>query len=191
MNTKYHLYLMAATLPLFFSGCATDAHYVQTGDKEQIISAGQINIQDYANAANQAVKELLDSGALDKVANPPAVLFVSRIVNTTGLQIDEELPLLTTKITAALLQSRKAVITSTDTTAGGLAAKNAFLNGTTAHDPDFTLSGNIIEHIDRSGNARRITYNFQLALNDTKTGYQVWQVETDIAKQVKRPAFGL
>lgn len=140
MKTKILLPLIAAVIPVFFSGCATGAHYVQTGDKEQIISTGQINIQDYANAANAAVKELLDSGALDKIANPPAVLFVSRIINNTGQQIDDELPLLTTKITSALLQSGKAVITTTDPAAGGLAAKNAFLNGEqaaiqTSHSP--------------------------------------------------------
>lgn len=190
MKTKILLPILAAASLVFFTGCATDAHYVQTGDKEQIVSTGQINIQDYANAANAAVKELLDSGALDKVANPPAVLFVSRIINNTGQQIDTELPLLTTKITSALLQSGKAVITSTDPAANGMAAKDRFLNGG-GQDPDFTLSGNIIEHIDRAGNTRRTTYSFQLSLNNTKTGFQVWQGEKEIGKQGTRPVVGL
>ena len=101
MKNKIILPLVAA-VPLAIAGCATDAHYVQTGDKEQIISAGQINIQDYANAANAAVNDLLHLGALDKVSNPPAVLFISRIINNTGQQIDTDL--LTQKISIALLK---------------------------------------------------------------------------------------
>ena len=56
--------------------------------------------------------------------------------------------------------------------------------------PDFTLSGKIIETIDRAGNTRRYTYSFHLSLNDTKTGYQVWENEKDIGKQGTRSTVG-
>jgi hypothetical protein len=56
--------------------------------------------------------------------------------------------------------------------------------------PDFTLSGKIIETIDRSGDTSRHTYTFQLSLNDTKTGYQVWQGEKEIGKQGTRSTIG-
>jgi uncharacterized protein (TIGR02722 family) len=187
MKQKLILPLLAA-IPLAIGGCATDAHYVQTGDKEQIVSVGQINIQDYANAANNAVQDLLASGALDKVAKPPAVLFVSRIINNTGRQIDSDL--LTHKITQALLQSGKAVTTSTDPAAKDLRNKSDFLNDTTAPDPDFTLSGKIIETIDRAGSTTRSTYTFQLSLNNAKNGYQVWEGEKEIGKQGTRPSVG-
>ncbi len=186
MKNKTFLSLMAAASPVFFTGCATDMHYVQTGDKEQIISS-QINIQDYADAANAAVKELLDSGAIDKVANPPALLELSRIINNTGQQVDTDL--LTKKISIALLQSGKAQTKIVDSKATGLQQENEFLNDQkSTRLPDFTLSGKIIETVDRAGSTRRTTYSFQLSLNDPKAGVQVWEGEKEIGKQGKRPA---
>lgn len=189
MKNKILLLIAALAAPVIFTGCATDAHYVQTGDKEQIVSVGQINIQDYANAANAAVKELLDSGALDKVANPPAVLELSRIINNTSRQVDTDL--LTKKISIALLQSGKAVTKTVDGKAAGYQQEAEFMNDQKAsRPPDFTLSGKIIETVDRAGNTRRTTYSFQLSLNDTKTGYQVWEGEKEIGKQGTRATVG-
>ena len=105
-------------------------------------------------AANDAVIDLLNSGALDKVSNPPALLFVSHIVNSTGQQVDTDL--LTQKITKALLDSGKAMITTTDPAAIGLHQEKDFMADTnTTRLADFTLSGRIIETIDRAGNTRR------------------------------------
>jgi len=188
MKAKLLLPLLAA-VPAFFTGCATDAHYVQTGDKEQIVSLGQINIQDYATAANDAIKDLLQSGALDKVANPPALLELSRIVNNTSQQVDTDL--LTKKISIALLQSGKAVTKTVDKKATGLQQENEFMNDQkTTRLPDFTLSGKIIETVDRAGSTRRTTYSFQLSLNDTRAGVQVWEGEKEIGKQGTRSSVG-
>lgn len=189
MKTQTLLLSTVAALPLMMAGCATDAHYVQTGDKEQIVSLNQINIQDYANAANEAVKDLLQSGALDKVPNPPAVLELSRIINNTGRQVDTDL--LTKKISIALLQSGKAVTKTVDDKATGYNQEAAFMSDQKAtRMPDFTLSGKIIETIDRAGNTRRTTYSFQLSLNDTKAGVQVWEGEKEIGKQGTRSSVG-
>lgn len=188
MNPKVTLPLLAAAA-LSLGGCATDAHYVQTGDKEQIISVGQINIQDYANAANAAVNDLLASGALSRVANPPAVIYVSPLVNNTDQQVDQDL--LFHKITEALLQSGKAQITATDPAAKGYQQENQFLNDQqNKRLPDFTLSAKIIETVDRAGDTRRTTYSFQIDLNDTKTGYTAWEGEKEIGKQGTRAAVG-
>ena len=189
MKTKIFLPLVAAAVPVLLSGCATDAHYVQTGDKEQIVSLNQINIQDYANAANDAIKDLLQSGVLDRVPNPPALLELSRIINNTSQQVDTDL--LTKKISIALLQSGKAQTVSTDAKAGGYSAEAAFMaDQKTTHLPDFTLSGKIIETVDRAGSTRRTTYSFQLSLNDTKQGVQVWEGEKEIGKQGTRSSVG-
>jgi uncharacterized protein (TIGR02722 family) len=189
MKTRIILLLIAAACPVFFTGCATDAHYVQTGDKEQVVSLGQINIQDYANAANDAVKELLQSGALDKVANPPALLELSRIINNTSQQVDTDL--LTKKISIALLQSGKALTKTVDNKATGYHQETEFMNDQkTTRMPDFTLSGKIIETVDRAGSTRRTTYSFQLSLNDTKAGVQVWEGEKEIGKQGTRSSVG-
>jgi hypothetical protein len=190
MNTKLFLPLGAAAAVALFTGCATDAHYVQTGDREQIVSLNQINIQDYANAANDAVKDLLQSGALDRVPNPPAVLVVSPIKNNTSQQVDMDL--LTHKITKALLDSGKAMTMSEDKAISIARQKTAFAGGDSSgvRPPDFTLSGKIIETVDRAGDTRRTTYSFQLSLNSFANDLQVWEGEKEIGKQGTRAAVG-
>ena len=189
MNPKLLLPLGVVVAGLLTAGCATDAHYVQTGDREQIVSLNQINIQDYANAANDAVKDLLQSGVLDRVSNPPAVIELSRIVNNTSQQVDTDL--LTKKISIAVLQSHKAVTSSVDNKAAGYSKEIEFMNDQkSSRPPDFTLSGKIIETVDRAGSTRRTTYSFQLSLNDTKGGLQVWESEKEIGKQGTRAAVG-
>ena len=194
MKSKIIFSLLAA-LPLVIGGCATNAHYVETGGRESVVSVNQINIQDYIQAANAAVNDLLASGALDRVPNPPAVLAISRIVNNTGQQIDTDL--LVKKIRVAVLNSGKAQTTTTmglggtaeDPMAKGLQQENEFMNDQkTTRKPDFTLSGKIIETTARAGSTRQSTYSFQLSLTDARTGLAVWEGEKEITKQGTRPA---
>jgi uncharacterized protein (TIGR02722 family) len=196
MKSKIIFSLLAA-LPFVIGGCATNAHYVETGGRENVVSVNQINIQDYIQAANAAVNDLLASGALDRVPNPPAVLAISRIVNNTGQQIDTDL--LVKKIRVAVLSSGKALTTTTlglggtaeDPMAKGLQQENEFMNDQkTTRKPDFTLSGKIIETTARAGSTRQSTYSFQLSLTDSKTGLAVWEGEKEITKQGTRPSVG-
>ncbi len=179
------IFPIIAAIPLLFNGCATPVVYQRQGEPP-IVTTG-INIQDYTTAANDAVNELLASDVLGKVSNPPAVIYVSHIVNNTGQQIDTDL--LAKKITRALNQSGKAVTTSTDPAAIGLHQERDFMADTnTTRLADFTLSGKIIETIDRGGNRSLTTYTFQLSLNDTKTAYQVWEGDKEIGKiSTQRP----
>ena len=196
MKNKIIIPLIAASA-VFITGCATDAHYVATGGTQNIVNVGQINIQDYIQAANTMTGELLASGALDRVKNPPAILAISRIVNNTGKQIDTDL--LVKKIRVALLQSGKAVTTTTfglggqaeDPLASGMQQKSDFLNDkNTTGKADFSLSGKIIQLNARAGNTTQATYSFQLSLNDTRTGYQVWEGEKEITKIGTRGTVG-
>ncbi len=196
MKKTILLSVLAASLPFVLGGCAS-AHYVQTGGRESVVTVGEINIQDYIQAANAATSDLLASGALDKVPNPPAVLAISRIVNNTGQQIDTDL--LTKKIRVALLNSGKAQTTTTmglggtaeDPMAKGLQQEAQFkADQQTTRTPDFTLSGKIIETTARSGNTRQSTFSFQLSLTDAKNGLAVWEGEKEITKQGTRPAVG-
>jgi uncharacterized protein (TIGR02722 family) len=196
MKSKIIFSLLAA-LPFVIGGCATNAHYVETGGRENVVSVNQINIQDYIQAANAAVNDLLASGALDRVPNPPAVLAISRIVNNTGQQIDTDL--LVKKIRVAVLNSGKAQTTTTlglggtaeDPMAKGLQQENEFKSDQKAtRTPDFTLSGKIIETTARAGSTRQSTYSFQLSLTDSKTGLAIWEGEKEITKQGTRPSVG-
>jgi uncharacterized protein (TIGR02722 family) len=197
MKNKILLPILAAAIPLVGAGCATDAHYVQTGGSENIVNVGQINIQDYIQAANDMTGNLLASGALDRVATPPAILAISRIVNNTGQQIDTDL--LTKKIRVAVLNSGKAMTTTTmglggtaeDPLAQGLQQENEFKSDVkNTRTPDFTLSGKIIQLSARSGDTRQSTYSFQLSLTDSKTGLAVWEGEKEITKQGTRSSVG-
>lgn len=196
MKSKIIFSLLAA-LPFVIGGCATNAHYVETGGRENVVSVNQINIQDYIQAANAAVNDLLASGALDRVPNPPAVLAISRIVNNTGQQIDTDL--LVKKIRVAVLNSGKAQTTTTlglggtaeDPMAKGLQQENEFKSDQKAtRTPDFTLSGKIIETTARAGSTRQSTYSFQLSLTDARTGLAIWEGEKEITKQGTRPSVG-
>jgi len=191
------LSLAAAALPLIVGGCATKAHYVQTGGHESLVTVGSINIQDYIQAASTMTSELLASGALDKVPNPPAVLAISRIINNTGEQIDTDL--LTKKIRVAVLQSGKALTTTTFGMGGSSEdpmAKEIQQNGElntglgTARTPDFTLSGKIIQTVARDGSTSQSTFSFQLSLTDPRSGLAVWEGEKEITKQGGRGSVG-
>jgi hypothetical protein len=194
---KKIILLSLAALPLLVGGCGTNAHYIQTGGKESVVTVSGINIQDFIQAANTATSDLLASGALDKVATPPAVIAISRIVNNTGQQIDTDL--LTKKIRVGLLNSGKAQTTTTmglggtaeDPMAKGLQQEAEFKSDQkTTRTPDFTLSGKIIETVARTGSTSQSTYSFQLSLTDPKTGLAVWEGEKEITKQGSRPAVG-
>jgi uncharacterized protein (TIGR02722 family) len=197
MKNKILLPILAATIPLIGAGCATNAHYVQTGGSENVVNINQINIQDYIQAANDMTASLLASGALDRVPAPPAILAISRIVNNTGQQIDTDL--LTKKIRVTVLNSGKAMTTTTmglggtaeDPMAQGLQQENEFkADVKNTRTPDFTLSGKIIQLTARAGSTSQSTYSFQLSLTDSKTGLAVWEGEKEITKQGTRPSVG-
>ena len=196
MKKNVLLSILAAALP-FIGGCGTQAHYIQTGGHESLVNVNSINIQDFIQAANTATSDLLASGALDKVANPPAVLAISRIVNNTSQQIDTDL--LIKKIRVAVLNSGKAQVTTTmglggtaeDPMAKGLQQEAEFKSDQqTTRTPDFTLSGKIIQLTAKNGNLSQSTFSFQLSLTDARTGLAVWEGEKEITKQGSRPSVG-
>jgi len=195
MKNKIILPLLAVGAAVF-TGCGTNAHYVETGGRESVVSVGKINSQDFIQAAGAATSDLLASGVLDKVKTPPAVLAMSRIVNNTGQQID--IDLLTKKIRVGLLQSGKAVTTTTfglggsaeDPLAKGIQQQQEFMNDQkTTRLPDFTLSGKIIENAVSAGSTRQSTFSFQLSLTDQQ-GLAVWEGEKEITKQGSKATVG-
>jgi penicillin-binding protein activator len=193
MKIKILFPFAAATI---IAGCGTPGHYVETGGRESVVSVSTINSQDFITAANAATAELLASGVLDRVKTPPAILAMSRIVNNTGQQVDMDL--LTKKIRVALLDSGKAVTTTTfglggqaeDPLAQSIQQQQIAANNQKPTPlPDFTLSGKIIENHVSAGDTKQSTYSFQLSLTDQR-GLAVWEGEKEITKQGTRPGVG-
>ena len=192
----YSLLLPVSALLIISGGCATHTQYVETTGPRTIVTT-DINIQDFSYAAEDMIKSLLASGALDKTQIQPAMLAISRIVNNTTQQIDTDL--LIKKIRVALNQSGKALTTTTmgiggiaeDPLAQGIQQEKEFYTDKKEPQrlPDFTLSGKIIEKRDRQNEVRQATYTFQLSLTNND-GLAVWEDEKEISKQSKRGVIG-
>jgi PBP1b-binding outer membrane lipoprotein LpoB len=161
---------------------------------------GKINIQDFEQAADEMVKSLIDNfisaGKLQSgVPNEPALLAISRIVNSTGEQLETDL--LTKKIRVAL--NRTGLVQTSTTIGSGnpedpiaadqQKAREFFEDKKHTRLPDYTLSGRIIHLRDRAGNIRQSSYVFQLSLTSNK-GVAVWEEQKTITKQGRQPAVG-
>lgn len=198
MKTTYWTLPFSLAAILFLTACG-GARYVETEGPGTIVTVGEINIQDWIQAGDALVQDLLDSNAFDRVENPPAVLAMSQIVNNTTQQVDTNL--LTRRIRIALNRSGRA-LTTTTTGLGGAAedplARNQaefdrFTNeGATPAPakPQFSLSGRLIEERARAGRTRQASYVFQLALTEIQSGLAVWEGEEIITKQGRRSSVG-
>ncbi|MDB6028154.1 MAG: hypothetical protein JWM68_4377 [Verrucomicrobiales bacterium] len=190
--SSYSLILGVALL----AGCATqNATYVDPNGTHTLATVNKINIQDWSNAAETMINSLLDSGKVQTHGTEPAILAISRILNNTTEQID--IDMLTKKMRVALNKSGKMVTTTTqglggaeDPLAKGLQDQEAFIKNTkVTRNPDYTLSGKIIEDRARVGNVRQASYIFQLSLSSSD-GLAVWEEEKTITKQGTKPAAG-
>ena len=196
MKPKYYALLLPVSALLIFGGCATHTQYVETTGPRTLVTT-DINIQDFSYAAEDMIKSLLASGALDKTQIQPAMLAISRIVNNTTQQIDTDM--LIKKIRVALNQSGKALTTTTmgiggiaeDPLAQGIQQEKEFYTDKKEPQrlPDFTLSGKIIENRARQDEVRQVSYSFQLSLTNNE-GLAVWEDEKEISKQSKRGVIG-
>lgn len=189
--------VLAGMAPLLFAGCATQkATYVDPNGPRTVATVGQINIQDWDNAANTMINSLIENvistGRVKGTPDAPAIMAISRIVNSTGQHIDTDL--LVKKIRIALNKTGRVQTTTTvglggqaeDPLAKGLKQEKEFLDDKkVTRSPDYTLSGKIIEDRVRQDNIRQSSYVFQLSLTDN-TGVAVWEDEKTITKQGTR-----
>ena len=185
---------------VLLSGCATPATYVDPNGSHLVVNVGQINIQDYASAADTMVNSLIDNlinpGQLkSSVAGEPALMAISKIVNNTSKQIDTDM--LVKKIRIAL--NRTGKIQTTTTMGLGAAedplavdqqkAQEFFDDKKHARLPDYTLSGKIIEQRAKDGSLHQSAFVFQLSLT-SRSGVAVWEEEKTIVKQGSTSSVG-
>ena len=102
-------FIIGAVLLLMLSGCATATRNIDmNNDKGQAVMG--LDYRDFQKAASEAIKSMLQSGALNKRGGGRYVLAISRIVNDTMQRINTDQ--LIKKIRVELLQSGKVVVTT-------------------------------------------------------------------------------
>jgi hypothetical protein len=196
---KYAVALLCALPAFLLAGCGSppnSAQYVDPNGPRTIVSLNQIDIQDFSNAANAMVQDLLNSGVLEKAPAQPAVLAISRITNNTTQQFDTDM--LTKNIRIALLQTGKVVTTTTfganpeDKMAQDAGNMQAFMNGQPqpTRIPYYTLSGKIDINTAQAGDVYQRSYIFQLSLTEVSSGLAVWEGQKIITKQGQKAAIG-
>jgi uncharacterized protein (TIGR02722 family) len=192
--------LPASLLLALVVGCQSGGGARVVNETQSITTVNSIDIQDWNAAANQLSLELLASGVFERAPRQPSVLAISRFINNTTEQVDMDLLNKTVRIN--LLNSGK-VQTSTVMGLGGvgsdplaqeLAAERAILNrgqeAAAGANPDYTLTGKIIQVQSRAGSVRQSVFAFQLALTDIRSGTAVWEGEKQIIKQGRRASVG-
>lgn len=168
----------AVALPL---GCSQPARVV-TDDRDKIVSVDQLDVQDWENAADQVVQQLLASGVLSNAPAVPARVEVTRVVNDTTQRVDTDL--LTQKVKIALQQSGKVAFAARDARSTEVADYRDFKDGRDAPRlPDYVLNGKILEVRASAGKVRQSSFVFQLNLVDTREDIDAWSGEAEVTKK--------
>ncbi len=198
MKTISMVSLLAVSAALFATGCASPkTTYVDSDSSRLIANVDEINLQDFATAADQMTQSLIEDclGELEGTEGEKPLIAVSKIVNDTNTQF--QMDLLVKRIRTALTKT-KMVNTTTTLNLGAsedpLAKQNQLLDeaideSKTPLRPDYTLSGKIIELTTRTSNLRQSSYEFQLSLSDRR-GVVIWEDLKTITKQGKKPSVG-
>jgi len=179
-------------------GCASKSAYVDPAGPNTAVNVGQINVQDFAVAADTFVQDILGrvgSGQLtSSEAGQPAIMAISRITNKTLNHID--IDQLVKKIRVELNRSGK-ILTTTTVAYGGAedplakeVQETLALSGQGVVNrlPDYTLSGAILAQEARKNRlTTQASYIFQLSLTD-RSGIAVWESEYIVTKQGRKSA---
>lgn len=172
--------------------------YIDSKGSQTIIDASRIDVQDWAQAADQLVLSLLESEVFEKTPADPDILVIGRFVNDTTQQIDTDN--LIKKIRVGLNGSGKALTTTAmahggkveDETAVEAAEYSAYLQGEEAEIklPTLSITGKLLEDRVKVKKTYQSTFTFQLTLTQIKTGLALWEDEVQITKQGKKPSVG-
>lgn len=186
--------IISSTMALMLSGCAsTEVIRVDPNGPRTLDSIHKLNMQDWNEAADDLItkmqNEFIGQAKFQSSRGPgeKSVLAISRFVNDTGEQINEDL--LVKRIRVALNQTGKF---DTDVTSGlgvvedpladAWKRQYTFEHGGNLPAPDYSLTIKIIHDKTHTGNTTEVTYSFQLSLA-TMDGLAVWEGEHLIVKQ--------
>jgi len=181
MNPKH---LLLSGLTLLIVGCETPASYKDPEGRELVVSLGKVDIQDFANAGNDMLQEMVKFPAFDRAGASPVVQ-VGQITNDTATNFD--ISLLMSKITGPLVNAGRVRLIDSDPVAS---AARASTPGAAVPVPQYVLKGKILEDRADAGRTKQSSFVFQLALIDVKTSTLVWQREKIVTKQGTTNAVG-
>lgn len=198
MTKRSLTYFSLAVMISCLWGCASKSAYVDPAGPNSAVNVGQINVQDFAVAADTFVQDILGrvgSGQLtSSEAGKPAIMAISRISNKTLHHID--IDQLVKKIRVELNRSGK-ILTTTTVAYGGAedplakeVQETLALSGQGVVNrlPDYTLSGAILaQEARKSRLTTQASYIFQLSLTD-RSGIAVWESEYIVTKQGRKSA---
>ncbi|MCF6175424.1 MAG: penicillin-binding protein activator LpoB [Victivallaceae bacterium] len=188
---------------VFFGGCGTDPHRIDTSGNRGLTTVDDINFKDWQMTASKAINSLLASGVLSRQDGRKTILMISTVKNSTSQHINTKI--LTDKMRQAVLRSGKALTTTAISGSGAedkatrqvrkLEDDDMFNQATvqksgTAIAPDMSLAGEIIQQKTTLGRKSESYFFFHLTLTDLKTGLAVWEDNFEVAKQAKKPVFG-
>ena len=176
---------------LFTSGCRS-TQYVDPDGPRTIVTR-DLNIQDWAQAADEMVQSMVESGVLEKAPEQPAVMAVSQIVNDTSESVNIER--LTGRLRASLNRTGKIVTSTTiglgDVPEDPLALREAEKRDSERPEVFWSLSGVILEDSVRTRRTAQSTYIFILRLTEVDSQLALWEEERRITKQESRGLFGI
>ena len=190
----------ACLLVLTAVGCGSDAHYIDPGGEEALVTVSAVDPAEWSRVAATAAESLVGSGALKRTDGMAPVVMIGRIRNYTLLHL--ETGILTNKLRQAILASGQATVTSAvgyggnvdfsvrrirDKELDDLFNHSTVVKRGTVIAPNFSLAGMIIQQNAVSGRTEESYYMFHLTLTDLKTGIAVWEKNIDFAKQATRP----
>jgi hypothetical protein len=189
--------LQVAVLTLIV-GCASRSAYVNPQGPDTAVNAGQINIQDFAAAADTFVNEILERVSQGQLPSSrpgkPAIMAISRITNKTLQHVD--IDQLVKKIRVQLNRSGRILTTTTlaygevEDPLAKQTQEQLQAQGKTDGPliADYTLSGSILDDIARKSRmTTQASYIFQLSLTD-RNGIALWESEYIVTKQGRKAA---
>lgn len=187
---------LCVILALFIGGCGVKTENIDMENDTAGAVMG-LDYRDFEKAAEDAVAEILSSGAVANQDGSRSILAISRITNDTMQHIDTDQ--LIKKIRVELLRSGKVYVT-TAVAAGGPEDQMSFQARQLRQDdefkqdtvqgkgelvaPDLSLSGKIIQrNVRMSKKVQQVEYYFQLTLTNIKKGLSIWEGETLVGKR--------
>jgi len=185
-SVRFTVALIAVlSLGLMPAGCGKPAQRIDPTGPKTITTTGDIDIQDWQDAAAELSQSLLTSGVLGENGEPSIIAAsLNTFINNTTQHVDRDL--LINRIQIVLNKSGKArMMKMTDKM-----KQRSFVDNSELPEPDYEMELKIIEQRARAGSTRQSAFVFQMALLNPRTGILVWQDSVTIAKQGARSAVG-